>query len=241
MMTVNEVSKRTGVSIRTLQYYDNIGLLHPAMHTEAGYRLYDNTALKRLQQIMLFRELEFSLKEIQEILNNPNFDRDLALEQQIVMLTLKRDHLDGLISFARELKELGDRPMDFNAFDNKKLLEYAKEAKEKWADTLAYSEYKEKSKSRSKEMEVMLGQGLMDIFAEFGKVKQSPCESPEAQSLVRKLQNYISEHYYQCTNEILNSLGQIYCCDGEFTENIDAVGGDGTAEFAAKAISAYCK
>lgn len=67
MMTVNKVSKLTGVSIRTLQYYDKIGLLHPAEHTEAGYRLYDDTALERLQQILLFRELEFSLKEIQAI------------------------------------------------------------------------------------------------------------------------------------------------------------------------------
>ena len=69
MMTVNEVSKLTGVSIRALQYYDKIGLLHPAEYTEAGYRLYDDTALERLQQILLFRELEFSLKEIQSILH----------------------------------------------------------------------------------------------------------------------------------------------------------------------------
>lgn len=90
MMTVNNVSKLTGVSIRTLQYYDKIGLLHPAEHTEAGYRLYDDTALERLQQILLFRELEFSLKEIQAILQSPDFDRDKALEQQIELLSLKK-------------------------------------------------------------------------------------------------------------------------------------------------------
>ena len=90
MMTVNEVSKLTGVSIRALQYYDKIGLLHPAEYTEAGYRLYDDTALERLQQILLFRELEFSLKEIQSILQSPDFDRDRALDQQICLLTLKK-------------------------------------------------------------------------------------------------------------------------------------------------------
>lgn len=241
MMTVNEVSKLTGVSIRTLQYYDHIGLLRPAKRTEAGYRLYDDAALKRLQQIMLFRELEFSLKEIQEILDNPGFDRDMALEQQISMLTLKREHLDGLISFAREIKKTGGNRMSFQAFSNEKLEEYAREAKEKWADTLTYSQFNEKSKARSKETEAMLGQGLMHIFAEFGKMKHLSYESPEVQSLVRKLQNYISDHYYQCTNEILNSLGQIYCSGGEFTINIDAVGGHGTAEYTAKAISAFCK
>ena len=78
MMTVNEVSKRTGVSIRTLQYYDKIGLLRAAGRTEAGYRLYDDAALERLQQILLFRELEFPLKDIQKIVENPAFDRQKA-------------------------------------------------------------------------------------------------------------------------------------------------------------------
>ena len=85
MMTVNEVSKRTGVSIRTLQYYDKIGLLRAAGRTEAGYRLYDDAALERLQQILLFRELEFPLKDIQKIVEKPTYDRQKALEQQITL------------------------------------------------------------------------------------------------------------------------------------------------------------
>ena len=76
MMTVNEVSKLTGVSIRTLQYYDNIGLLKPAEYTESGYRLYDDTALETLQQILLFRELEFPLKEIKTIIGSSDFDKN---------------------------------------------------------------------------------------------------------------------------------------------------------------------
>ena len=79
MMTVNEVSKLTGVSIRTLQYYDTIGLLKASEYTESGYRLYDDTALSRLQQILLFRELEFSLKEISEMIDAPDFDKNKAL------------------------------------------------------------------------------------------------------------------------------------------------------------------
>ena len=128
MMTVNEVSKLTGVSIRTLQYYDSIGLLKPSRYTESGYRLYDDTSLERLQQILLFRELEFPLKEIKEIMDAPNFDRTKALEQQIEMLTLKREHLDNLIHFALGIKMLGVRHMDFTAFDTRKLDEYSKRA-----------------------------------------------------------------------------------------------------------------
>ena len=95
MMTVNEVSKLTGVSIRTLHYYDKIGLLHPAFVTESGYSQYDDTALERLQQILLFRELEFPLKEIKDILDSDGFDREKALEQQIELLTLKKEHLEN--------------------------------------------------------------------------------------------------------------------------------------------------
>ena len=90
MMTVNEVSKLTGVSIRTLQYYDKIGLLKPTGYTESGYRLYDDIALERLQQILLYKELKFSLKEIKQIIDSPNFNRLKALQQQIELLTLKK-------------------------------------------------------------------------------------------------------------------------------------------------------
>ena len=107
MMTVNEVSQLTGVSIRALHYYDQIGLLPAAGHTDSGYRLYDDAALERLQQILLFRELEFSLKDIQRILENSAFDRKMALEQQITLLTLKKQHLEALIALAEKLQKAG--------------------------------------------------------------------------------------------------------------------------------------
>ena len=97
MMTVNEVSKLTGVSARTLHYYDTIGLLKPAQMTESGYRLYDDAALERLQSILLFRELQFPLKEIRNILDSPNFDRNKALDQQITLLRMKKEHIENLI------------------------------------------------------------------------------------------------------------------------------------------------
>ena len=99
-MTVSEVSRITGLSVRTLQYYDKTGLLSPAGYTDEGYRLYDDAALRKLQQIMLFRELEFPLKEIKEIMARPDLDSRKVIEQQIELLKLRREHLDDLISFA---------------------------------------------------------------------------------------------------------------------------------------------
>lgn len=135
MMTVKEVSKLAGVSVRTLQYYDKIGLLQPTKYTDSGYRLYDDTALERLQQILLFRELEFPLKEIKAILDSTNFDGKKALSQQIELLELKKQHLENLINFARGIKMIGVRAVDFTVFDRSKIDEYAKRTREQWGKT----------------------------------------------------------------------------------------------------------
>ena len=240
MMTVNEVSKLTGVSIRALQYYDTIGLLKPSEYTESGYRLYDDTALERLQQILLFKELEFPLKEIKEIIDAPNFDKNKALEQQIELLTMKKEHLENLINFARGIKWLGVRKMDFSVFDTKKIDEYSKRAKEQWGKTPQYKEFEEKAKNWTDEDEQGMQNDFMQIFAEFGRMKELDPAEETVQCQVKKLQDYISEHFYHCTNEILSCLGKMYSGGGEFTENIDKVGGEGTADFSSKAIEIYC-
>ena len=144
-MTVKQVSELAGVSIRTLQYYDKIGLLCPDNHTESGYRLYDDAALERLQQILLFRELEFPLKDIKAILDSPDFDRKKALAQQIELLELKKQHLENLITFARGIKLIGVKAVDFTAFDRTKLDEYAERARKEWGNTDAYKEFAEKT------------------------------------------------------------------------------------------------
>ena len=241
MMTVHEVSRLTGVSIRALQYYDRIGLLHPAEYTGAGYRLYDEAALETLQQILLFRELEFPLKEIRQIIRSPSFDRRKALDQQIHLLELKKEHLDSLIALARDIRTTGGKKkMDFSAFDTKKMDEYAAKAKETWGGTPAYQEYEMKSKNRSAEETRDLSRQMADLFAEFGALRDEAPESEEAQALVRKLKDFITEHYYTCTARILEGLGRMYAAGGEMTENIDRWGGEGTAVFAGRAIDAFC-
>ncbi len=240
MKTVNEVSKLTGVSIRTLQYYDQIGLLKPAEYTESGYRLYDDAALERLQQILLFRELEFPLKDIKNIVTGPDFDKTRALEQQMELLELKKEHIEKLLNLCRNLKTRGVRTLNFSAFDSSKLDEYSKKAKEQWGQTPEYKEYAEKSKGRTKAEESSLMADLSKLFEEFGAMKDSDPASKEAQTQVKRLQDFITEKMYTCSNDILYSLGTGYVGGGEMTQNIEKMGGEGTANFVFEAIKIYC-
>ena len=116
MKSISQVAKLTGVSIRTLQYYDEIGLLKPSELTAAGYRMYDDNALQTLQQILFFKELGFPLKEIKEILEKPDFDRIAAFKKQKELFLLKRDRLDRLIQLLERL-EKGEQCMSFKEFD----------------------------------------------------------------------------------------------------------------------------
>lgn len=116
MKSISQVAKLTGVSIRTLQYYDEIGLLKPSKLTASGYRMYDGNALQTLQQILFFKELGFSLKEIKEILEKPDFDRVAAFKKQKELFLLKRDRLDRLIQLLERL-EKGEQCMSFKEFD----------------------------------------------------------------------------------------------------------------------------
>ena len=241
MKTVHEVSNLTGVSIRALQYYDRIGLLRPSARTEAGYRLYNDADLERLQQILLFRELEFPLKQIREILDSPGFDRVNALEQQITMLTMKKEHLNNLIRLAKGMKLTGGGNMDFTACDTAKIDEYAKQAREQWGATPQYREFEEKNANRTLSELKDTGARLMEIIAEFGKMKDLDPAGEVPQAQVKTLQDFITAHYYHCTDEILSGLGKMYAAGGEFTENIDRAGGEGTADYVNRCIQIYCK
>ena len=130
--------------------------------------------------------------------------------------------------------------MDFSAFDTKRLDEYAAQAKASWGHTEAYKEYEKKSHARSAEETNRLAGQMMQIFADFGAIKQESPNSESAQALVRQLQDFITVHYYACTNEILAGLGQMYAAGGEMTDNIDKAGGNGTAAFVSEAIRVFC-
>lgn len=241
MKTVAQVAKLTGVSVRTLHHYDALGLLKPTQVTEAGYRLYDDQALQRLQTILLFRELEFPLKEIARILESEDFDKMEALRDQIRLLEMKRDHLDKLIDHARSVEKSGGIHMSFKAFDKSKMDAYAAQAKEKWGKTQAYKEFEEKTKGQTQEQQLSAGDRLMDIFREFGQIRDQDPAGAQAQALVKKLQDFITANYYTCTKQILAGLGQMYVAGDSMTDNINAAGGEGTADFVSRAIALFCK
>ena len=239
-MHIKEFAIATGVSIRTIHYYDEIGLLTPAYVDKiTGYRYYDENSIIRMQEILFYRELDFSLKSIKEILTSPNYDKNKVLNEQKELLILKKERLEKII-FAIDAAIKGENVM--SVFDNSEFEKYKNEVKEKWGQTEAYKEHSEKTKTYSKEKWNNLASGMDQIMAMFSVCMKNGSEanSAEAQELVRKLQNHISENYYHCTNEILASLGGMYIADERFKNNIDkhAIG---TAEYISKAINFYCK
>ena len=239
-MQIKEFAEFTGVSVRTLHYYDEIGLLMPAfVDKTTGYRFYNEKSFLRMQEILFYRELDFSLKSIKAILSSPNYDKNEALNEQKHLLTLKKARLERLIS-AIDGAVKGENIM--KAFDNSEFEKYKTEAQRKWGKTDAYKEYAERTKDHSKQKWNAITEGMDHIMAEFAlfmKKDESP-DSTKAQSLVNVLQNYITENYYLCTNEILAGLGQMYVADERFANNIDKHA-DGTAAFICEAITVYCR
>ena len=240
MKSVTEIAKQIGVSVRTLHHYDAIGLLKPTRVTEAGYRYYDDAALERLYLILLFRELEFPLKKIKEILDAPDYDRNRVLEQQIALLEQKRERLEYMSNMARGIKLTGVRYLDFTGFNVNKIDDYAAQAKTLYGKTDAYREFEQKSRSRTAEQSKAVNNRVMDFFVRLGAMTQLSPDSEEVQAWVKELQAFFTEHFYTCTPQILKGLGELYAGGGTMTENIDAAGGKGTGEFARKAIEIYC-
>ena len=232
-MHIKEFADFTGVSVRTLHYYDEIGLLAPAfVDRSTGYRYYDEDSLLRMQEILFYRELDFPLKSIGEILSSPNYDKTKALKEQKHLLSLKKERLERLIS-AIDGAMKGENVM--KAFNNSEFEKYKAEAKEKWGKTEAYQEYEKRNKGDA------AADGLMAVFSEFGALLGADPAAEQVQAKVAKLQQFITDHYYTCTKQILQGLGQMYVADARFKENIDRAGGPGTAEFVRQAIEVYCK
>ncbi len=242
MNTVKEVSKLTDVSVRALHHYDAIGLLRPTQVTDSGYRLYDEPALERLYMILVYRELGLSLKEISDILDAPDYDRNRVLEHQLALMQERINKLQNRITLAKGMLTLGVKYMNFEGFEPRKMDEYSQQAKILYGKTDAYKEFEQKSKGRSAEQEKDLGAQVMDFFTRLGKMR--PCEpgSEKAQAWAKELQDFFTEHFYTCTPQILKGLAESYAGGGSMTENIDKVGGAGTGAFAKEVIDLYiCK
>ncbi len=244
-MNIKKFADLTGVSVRTLHYYDEIGLLKPDFVDEQnGYRLYGTDALNRMQEILFYRELDFSLKAIKEILSSPNYNKQEALGGQKQLLILKKKRLEKIIA-AIESAEKGEKLMDFNAFNNNEFEavkeNYKEEVKKRWGNTDAYRESEEKTAFYTSKDWKDLNIGMNKILSEFAEASKAGISHTDeaALTLVEKLKSFITENQYTCTNEILLSLGNMYVDDERFKQNIDK-NGIGTAQFISNAIKAYC-
>lgn len=240
---IKEFAELSSVSVRTLHYYDEIGLLKPCFVDEQnGYRFYNESSLERMQEILFYRELDFPLKSIAEILSSPNYDKQKALTEQKRLLQLKKERLERLIA-ALEQAEKGRLIM--NAFDNSEYettrRQYEDEAKQRWGDTDAYRESEIRTAEYSKEKRNAVSAEMDAIFADFAKCMNSGecADGKTAQDFVKRLQDYITANFYHCTDAILAGLGEMYVCDERFKKNIDKHT-DGTAEFVSNAIKIYC-
>ncbi len=234
-MSIKKFAELTGVSVRTLHYYDEIGLLEPEYVDEwNSYRYYGRKNLEAMQEILFFRELDFDLKTIKEIIFSPSYDKNAALQSQKKMLILKKERLERMIN----LIEKGEKEMNFDIFNNSELENYKTEARAKWGNTSAYKEYEE----RGNKNEYDVANGLNAIIAEFSELMKSDekANGEKAKILAEKLKSFITETQYTCTNEILMCLGEMYVCDERLKKNIDKFG-LGTAQFMHDAIIEYCK
>ncbi|MDD3403913.1 MAG: MerR family transcriptional regulator [Hespellia sp.] len=242
--SISEMAKLSGVSVRTLHYYDEIGLLVPSeVISETGYRYYDENSLEKLQQILFYRELDFPLKEIAQIVSASDYNKEKALTRQRELLKLKRKRLDKLIGLL-DANLKGDTTMSFDEFDTTEIDEakakYAEEVKGRWGGTDAYTQSQKKTAHYTKEDWNRINDEQEDLQKQFAECIGENPASERVQELVRRWQKHITDYYYDCTKEILSGLGQMYVLDERFTKNIDKHG-KGTAKFMSEAFEVYCK
>lgn len=246
---VKEVAELVGVSVRTLHHYHAIGLLTPSKATPSGYRLYNDSDLDRLQQILFFKELEFNLNEIKEIIDSPNFDKGDALRNHKKLLLEKKKRLEKIIESVDKTIDVmeGKRVMDnkemFEGFDiseiEKHKEKYAKETKEKYGNTDAYAESQKKTSKYTKEdwARVMGRQG--EIYNKLVSMMDRNPADVEVQAVIAENRQHITDSFYKCTVEIYRGLGEMYVMDERFTKNIDKFK-VGLAKFLSDAIEIYC-
>lgn len=240
-MQIKEFSLLTEVSVRTLHYYDEIGLLKPdEVDRENGYRYYGERAFEKMLEILFLRELGFSLKSIKEILSSPTYNKKEAFRKQKELLKLKKERIEKMISVLEEAEKGELKIMTIDNSYEKTRKQYEAEVKEKWGSTDAYKESQQKTATYSKEKWNDVSSGLDEVIAEFAKVKAEGRTAEESIFLAEKLQQYITDNFYTCTKEILTGLGEMYVLDERFKENIDKHD-EGTAEFMREVIRIYCR
>ncbi|MGG4491583.1 MerR family transcriptional regulator [Metabacillus idriensis] len=236
-MKVKEVADLTGISVRTLHHYDEIGLLTPDEVTDSGYRLYSNENLETLQQILFFKELGFPLKKIKEIISSPSFDREEALRLHRKMLLEKRNRLDLMIATVEKtIKHAkGDIEMSqkekFEGFDFSQN-PYEQEARERFGDE-AVDKANAKAAGMTKEME----ENFNNLYRKLADLRHESPSSEESQAAIGEWYVLLNE-FGDYSLDAFKGLGQMYVDDERFTKNIDKFG-EGLAAYMRDAMAVY--
>lgn len=240
-MKVKEVADLVGISVRTLHYYDEIGLLKPEETTESGYRIYSEKSLETLQQILFFKELGFPLKRIKDIINSPSYDRQAALEAQHKMLLERRSRLDQMI---RTIEKTIQHAKGEIKMTNKEKFEgfdfshnpYEKEARALWGNS-AVDEANAKIAKLSKLEKKELTGKFNAIFKKLAALRHLPADSKETQAAIKEWYEILNE-MGNYSLEAFKNLGQMYVDDVRFTESIDGFG-RGLAKYMRDAMAVY--
>ncbi|HTK04670.1 MAG TPA: MerR family transcriptional regulator [Candidatus Eisenbacteria bacterium] len=242
--TVNKLAKIAGVSVRTLHHYDAIGLLRPERAEKNGYRLYGETELLRLQQILFFRELDFPLDEIRRVLARPDFDMRAALKDQRTLIELKKKRLDGLIgTIDRTIKRLNRNiTMDdkdlYGDFSTEEMDAYAKEAKQRWGHTDAWKQSQERTKHWTKADYARIKEDGDKFMREFVTHLDEGPTGPTVQRMIG--QHYAAlRTFYEPNLEMYRGLGDMYVNDPRFGAYYEKYA-PGLAQFMRDAMHAFC-
>lgn len=248
---INELASMAGVSLRTLRYYDEIGLLSPESRSPAGYRLYNDDDLAKLQQILFWRELDFPLDRIKQLINEPGIARQQALITQAGLLEERARHFMRLAELARHTldHEKGVRKMEnkdlFSAFNYEKMMEdqkqYEAEVEERWGGTEAYRISRERTAAYTKEdwerINAIQVQNLSDLAGLFQA--GVPYDDPEVMKVVARNLKFMNDTFYPCNLEMFSCLGNMYVSDERFTAFYDRIA-PGLAAYYNEAIQHYC-
>jgi DNA-binding transcriptional MerR regulator len=228
--TVGRVADLSGVTVRTLHHYDELGLLSPGGRSAAGYRIYEDRDLERLQRILFYRELGFTLAEISTIVDDPHTDVLGHLRRQRGLLTERIEHLNAMveaIDFEMEARTM-DIPLTpeerLEVFGEFRPEDYAEEAERRWGETEAYKESQRRVSSYTKEDWHRLKAEEEEIRARLAAALDAGLapESEEAMSAAEAHRQYISRWFYECSYEVHRGLTQMYVSDERFRSNYDA-------------------
>lgn len=244
MYKINEISKITGISPRMLRHYDKLDLLRPNKSSENNYRIYTHEDLCKLQEILFFKELDFSLEEIKNILENPNYNRMEAFVHQKRLLLKKIERLNGIVSTLEDSmkkteKETKMSEKKFKGFSIDHIEKYKNEVKKLYGNTDAYKEYQEKNKNYKTDDFKKIQQDMNKNLESIAVHMEKGIDSKEVQGALHEYREYINTNFYNCTIDIFRGLGELYITDTRFTKNIDSIK-SGLSEFLKKSIDFYC-